>query len=117
MTKMEIFDRDGFSGNPDCERFFTIVERLKEHGILIECHRSRNPPDAFSANASVSRILAQQGETALPVTTVNGFVMITGRYPANEEIRQILNIPRQLIEPKSEGCCCIQGCGCTGGRL
>ncbi|MDR0980590.1 MAG: arsenic metallochaperone ArsD family protein [Methanocalculaceae archaeon] len=108
---MEIFETKTTSPS-DLEnlRISALISHLKGNGIHIDRYYPSESPEKFRDDTIIGRLIAQHGENILPVIMVNGFAMITGRYPLNEEIRQILNIPRHLIEEKNEGCCCIQGC-------
>ncbi len=112
---MEIFDTG--PGCSDESRITAVVSRLKNQGISIERYSCRMFPEKFTGSNPVAQLISKHGDTILPITLVNGFPMITGRYPSNEEIRQILHVPQHLIEPKREGCCCIQGCGCMEDQV
>lgn len=113
MAKMEIFETDVPAvSNPENLRITSLISRLKQHGISIERYNRQISPKKFEENRRVGNLVAAHGERILPITLVNGFPMITGRYPSNEEIRQILTVPADLIAEKKEGCCCIQGCSC-----
>ena len=108
MTSMILFDNGTAQSGPEKNRMDSIIQRLKDQGICIEQYHARHEAARYPA---VQKLVQEHGEKILPIVFVNGFVMITERYPTNEEIRQILNVPLQLIEPKQEGCCCISGCG------
>lgn len=107
MTSLVIVDRENPISSPDEMRVSSVLAKLKEAGFDV----SRMSISACSA-ASVLRLVEQNGEMILPVTLVNNFPMITGRYPSNDEMKQILSVPDGIIEPKHCGCCCIEGCGC-----
>lgn len=113
MASMILFDNETAQSGPEKDRIDGIIQRLKDQGICIERHHVLHEAARYPA---VQKLVQEHGEKILPIAFVNGFVMITGRYPTNEEIRQILNVPLQLIEPKQEGCCCISGCGCPEER-
>jgi hypothetical protein len=60
------------------------------------------------------------GVDGLPVTVLDDEIVLTGRYPTNEEFVTLLNIPMSFlgeqpktvkVTPKRSG-----GCGCSGGR-
>jgi len=108
MSSMCLYEaKDPDTTSPDYIRITKLIEQLKLRGILI--NRAK-----WDTNPNVSRLVSQNGEKILPVVVVNDFIMITGRYPSKEEIRQILHIPDKLIadECQSCGCCCIQGYEC-----
>ncbi len=108
MTSVILLEREHpDTDNPDYIRVTNIFSKLTEAGFPIS-----RIPASTSSNAAVSRLLEQHGEKILPITLVNNFPMITGRYPANDELKQILSVPDGILEPKHCGCCCIEGCGC-----
>ena len=74
-------------------RVSSVLAKLKEAGFDV----SRMSISACSA-ASVLRLVEQKGEMILPITLVNNFPMITGRYPSNDEMKQILSVPDGIIE-------------------
>ena len=107
MKSLVIVDHENPINSPDEIRLSSVLGKLKEAGFDV----SRMKVSECSAT-SVLRLVEQKGETILPVTLVNNFPMITGRYPSNDEMKQILSVPDGIIEPKHCGCCCIEGCGC-----
>lgn len=107
MTSMMILEQDVPVSSPDFSRVLSVLERLSAEGFAISRMRA-----SASENPAVLRLLEQKGEKILPITLVNNFPMITGRYPSNEEIKQILSVPDGILEPKQCGCCCIEGCCC-----
>lgn len=108
---IELFET-GTSDSREEQQLTGALDRLKEHNITITRIAQNSQPDKFTACAQITALLQQYGETILPITLVNSFPMITGRYPTPDEIRQMLNVPKELIEPKQCGCCCIEGCSC-----
>ena len=108
MTSVQILEPSApNTSSPDYTRITEVVKKLTEAGFSL----TRLPASA-SANSAVLCLIEQKGETILPLVLVNNFPMITGRYPSNDEIKQILSVPDGIIEPKHCGCCCIEGCGC-----
>ncbi len=98
--------KDPDTTHPEYIRITELIEKLKLKGILIE--RAR-----YDTNPNVARLISQKGEKILPAVVVNDFIMITGRYPTDEEVRQILHVSDSLIERKTHcGCCCIPGYEC-----
>ncbi|WP_319378297.1 arsenic metallochaperone ArsD family protein [uncultured Methanocorpusculum sp.] len=107
MSSMCLYEaKDPDTTHPEYIRITELIEKLKPKGILIE--RAR-----YDTNPNVARLISLNGEKILPAVVVNNFVMITGRYPSNEEVRQILHVSDSLIERKTHcGCCCIPGFEC-----
>ena len=107
MKSLIIVDRENPINSPDEIRVSSVLGKLKEAGFDVSKIRISE-----CSILSVLRLVEQKGETILPITLVNNFPMITGRYPSNDEMKQILSVPDGIIEPKHCGCCCIEGCGC-----
>jgi len=108
MSSMCLYEaKDPDTTDPEYIRITRIIERLKPKGILIERAES-------GTNPNVVRLVAQHGEKILPAVVVNDFVMLTGRYPTDDEIKQILHVSDNLIERKTHccSCCCIPGFEC-----
>lgn len=103
MAKVIIFE-DEFpqQNSPDYIRVTQTIEKLKDGGFIVE--RS-----SYNRNDSARRIVEKEGLKILPMTFVNNFMMFSSRYPTDEELRQILNVPDKIIEKKKIGCCCIAG--------
>ena len=98
--------KDPDTTHPDYIRITQLIEKLKPKGILIE-------RAVWDTNPNVSRIITKNGEKLLPAVVVNNFIMITGRYPTDDEIKQILHVSDNLIERKTHCCsCCIPGYEC-----
>ncbi|HJJ29231.1 MAG TPA: arsenic metallochaperone ArsD family protein [Methanocorpusculum sp.] len=110
MTSVEILDFAAPAAkSPEAARTQEVVEKLIEAGFAVALM-----PHTASQNASARALIEKKGTAVLPLTLVNGFAMIFGRYPANEELKQFLNVPDGILEPKECGCCCIEGCGDCG---
>ena len=107
MSSMCLYEaQDPDTTDPEYIRITEIIDRLKPKGILIE-------RATCDANPNIVRLMSRHGEKILPAVVVNDFVMITGRYPTDEEIKQILHVSDQLIERKTHCCsCCIPGYEC-----
>ena len=121
MKKMIIFDPAmccstgvcGPSVNPELLRISTILNNLKNNGILVERYNLTNNPQIFVDNRTINEILMKQGVDVLPVTMVDGKIVKIGNYPTNEEICNLLSISPDLLKAevnKSSGCNCKGGC-------
>lgn len=84
MRKMEIFDPAmccatgvcGPSIDPELMRIATVINSLKEKGIIIKRHGLANEPQDFITNKVISDLLQKEGAEVLPVTLVDGAVSI-----------------------------------------
>jgi hypothetical protein len=120
MKKIEIFDPAmccstgvcGPSIDPELMRMATVINALKEKGIVIKRHGLSNEPQDFISNQVISDILQKEGAAVLPVTLADGEVVKTKEYPTNEELAKWLETEiRTESKKKSGGCSCgPQGC-------
>lgn len=119
MKRIEIYDPAmccstgvcGPSIDPELLRVATVINALKEKGIIIQRHGLSSEPQAFIANKAISDILQKEGADILPVTLVDGEVAKTKAYPSNEELSKWLGILIKTKQPENKGGC---GCGTTG---
>lgn len=124
MTKLEIFEPAmccptglcGIDVDPELLRISTVANTLEKNGIKIERFNLSNAPQEFIKNVAVTDFIRSNGAEALPITVLNGEIIIRGRYPKNEEFAQLLNIPLSSVVSQScealddnnasyEGCC------------
>ena len=66
--------------------FAADVDWAKQNGAQIERFNLAQQPIAFADNAVVKGLLERSGESALPVTMVDGEVALAGRYPAGRSV-------------------------------
>lgn len=128
MKKMQIFEPAmccptglcGVGVDPELLRISAVLNSLKKNGIEIDRFNLTDAPMEFVNNQAVNQFINTHGVEQLPVTVVDGEIVITGRYPANEDFINILQIPANLLgetpctpqdKPENEG-----GCGCAGGK-
>lgn len=121
MKKMFIYEgamccSTGVCGpSPDEElmRVSTLVDKLTKSGASIERYNLTNNTKEFVENKTINNLLREKGEDILPVVMVNDEVVMTGRYPSNEEFYEILFLSDDAKEDRnSDGgsCCCGNGC-------
>ncbi|MBC8059164.1 MAG: arsenite efflux transporter metallochaperone ArsD [Clostridiaceae bacterium] len=121
MKKMIIFDpamccSTGVCGpavNPDLLRVSTVINRLKNKGIIIERYNLTNNPQAFVDNTIINGLLNSDGVEILPVTILAGEVVKTKQYPTNAEFSKLLEIPEEYLKTKIQ--IKTKDCGCKGG--
>ncbi len=122
MKKMIIFDPAmccstgvcGPSVNPELLRVATVINNLKNKGVLVERHNLTNNPQIFVDNITINKMLNEEGIDILPVTIVDGIVVKTKSYPSNKEFCELLGVPEdylKVILKKAPGKCSIKG-GC-----
>jgi hypothetical protein len=114
VNKIEIFDpamccSTGVCGpaiDTDLLRIATVVNALKEKGIIIKRHNLSSEPQDFISNKVINNILQEKGADILPVTLLNGEIVKTKKYPTDSELAKWLNIKIDSKPPKKSGCCC-----------
>ena len=110
----------GVGVDPELLRISTVLNTMKKNGIEVQRFNLSNSPQEFVNNIAVNEFINKKGVDGLPVTVLDGEIVITGRYPTNEEFVKLLNIPMSFlgeqpktvkVKLKSPG-----GCGCGGGK-
>lgn len=121
MKKMYIYEgamccSTGVCGpSPDEElmRVSTLVDKLTKSGASIERYNLTNNTKEFVENKTINNLLREKGEDILPVVMVNDEVVMTGRYPSNEEFYEILFLSDDAKEDTNSNggsCCCGNSC-------
>ncbi|OOM76710.1 arsenite efflux transporter metallochaperone ArsD [Clostridium sp. BL-8] len=127
MKKMIIFDPAmccstgvcGPSVDKELLRVATVLNTLKNKGIVIERYNLTSNPQIFVSNKIINKILNTKGVEALPIIMVDGVVVKEGKYPTNEEFCSLLGIPsdtlklnikKASIKKSTKSCGCKDGC-------
>ena len=96
MKNIEIFDPAmccatgvcGPSIDPELMRIATVINSLKEQGIIIKRYGLSSEPQTFVTNKVINELLQKEGAEVLPVTLVDGKVAKTKEYPTNVELAE-----------------------------
>ncbi|MNO86162.1 Arsenical resistance operon trans-acting repressor ArsD [compost metagenome] len=126
MKKMIIFDpamccSTGVCGpgvDPELLRVSTVLNNLKNNGVVVERHNLSSNPQAFVDNKVINDILNSDGVDTLPVTLVDGEVVKTKGYLSNEEFCKYLEVPEEYLKvsiKKAEMKLKPKSCGCKDG--
>lgn len=123
MKNMIIFDPAmccstgvcGPSVNKELLRVSTVLNNLKNKGVVVERYNLTSNPQAFIDNKVVNNIImAEGGVDKLPVIILDGEIVKMGGYPTNEEFCKWLEVPeeylRATIKIAKSGCNCKGGC-------
>lgn len=111
----------GVSVDPELLRISTIINTLKNNGITVDRFNLSSAPQEFVTNKIVNNFIKEKGVDGLPVTLVDSEIVITGRYPSNDEFASLLDVPKNLIDKKQNVVKAKikitkkQDCGCSGG--
>ena len=121
MKKIQIFDpalccSSGVCGTDVDQKlvnFSADVDWAKQQGLAIERFNLAQQPMAFVENAAVKALLERSGESALPVTLVDGEVAFAGRYPARADLTRWLGDTTQATpDQATKDSCCSGGACC-----
>ena len=85
---------------------------LAARGVVVTRHGLAQEPDAFASAARVGELLEAFGSAALPVTFVNGDVLVHGRYPSRDELTNALAGRDAAPGVGGPGPCCSPESGC-----
>ena len=128
MKKMSIYEpamccSTGLCGvgvDPELLRISTLINTLKKNGIVVQRHNLSNAPQEFISNKVVNEFINVNGVDELPAIVVDGEIVMTGRYPTNEEFSSLLGIPASILgeKPKAVKVTLKKsgGCGCSDGK-
>ena len=126
MKKMQIFEpamccSTGLCGvgvDTELLRISTVINSLKKNGIEVDRFNLTNAPMEFVNNKAVNNLLQTKGVEELPATVLDGEILITCRYPSNEEFAQLLDISIALLSEQEKTFTILpkaSGCGCSDG--
>ncbi len=98
--KIEIYDPPmccstglcGPSVDPELVRFAADLDWLKRQGVMVERYNLSQQPAAFAGNPLVKEALAKEGNDCLPLTMVDGALVLRSRYPTREMLADYARI-------------------------
>lgn len=77
--------------------FTADLGALKEMGVDIERHNLANDPTAFATDDTVRSFLQVAGSDGLPLTLVDGVTVMTGSYPAREQLLKFAGVDTEVV--------------------
>jgi hypothetical protein len=124
MKSMQIFEpamccSTGLCGvgvDPELLRISTVLDTLKKHGVTVDRFNLNSAPMEFVNNKVVNDFVNDKGPDGLPVTVMDGKIILAGKYPTNAEFTEWLGLPTNLLgnpvekAQNSDSCCCKGGC-------
>lgn len=122
MKKMIIFDPAmccstgvcGPSVNKELLRVSTVLNNLKNKGVIVERYNLTSNPQGFIDNKEVNNIImTEDGINKLPIIILEGEIVKMGAYPTNEEFCEWLEVPVEYLKATLK--IVKSGCGCKGG--
>lgn len=90
----------GVNIDPELMRIAVVVETMKRKGIIIERYNLRDNPQVYIDIKTINDFLMKEGVEKLPVTTVDGEIVVKGAYPTNKQIAEWLNISEEKLTVK-----------------
>ena len=117
MKKIQLFDpalccSSGVCGVEVDQALVSLaadVAWAQQNGASIERFNLAQQPMVFAETAAVKSMLERSGESALPLTLVDGEVALAGRYPSRDELARWAAIAPAATPAAAGGCC-------SGGR-
>ena len=121
MTKIQVFDpalccSSGVCGvdvDQQLVDFSADVEWARQQGAQIELFNLAQQPMAFAHNAVIKGQLERWGEGALPVTLVEGELVLAGSYASRDDLGRWAGLAVSATEPAPTPA--TSACACTGG--
>jgi len=111
MKKLSIFDPAmccptgmcGVSIDPEFLRVATALYALKRKGIEVHRYNLASTPEEFVKNVVVNEYINQYGAEVLPLTVLDDVIVLSKRYPTNEEMIEFLGLPAGVFadQPKA----------------
>lgn len=108
METIEIFDpamccSTGLCGtniDPELMRIAVVVETLKRRGVAIQRHNLRDEPQAYVENKVVNDFLQKHGAEALPLTLVDGEIVVSKSYPTTQQMSEWTGLDLSIMYVK-----------------
>lgn len=112
----------GVGVDPELLRVSTILSNLEKNGIKVERYNLTSVPQEFINNKKINQLIMNDAD-ALPAIVLDGEIIITKRYPTNDEFISLLNVPRSYLGEKPGSTTKVkvlpkktEGCGCSDGK-
>lgn len=129
MKKMQIFEPAmccptglcGVGVDQELLRISTVLNNLKKNGIEVDRFNLTSAPMEFVNNKAINDLLNTKGVDDLPAIVLDGEIVMTGRYPSNDEFCKFLDLPSGTLNEqpnpfnvitKSSGSCDCSDGGC-----
>lgn len=88
------------------------IDWARSQGGSVERFNLAQQPLAFAENALVRGFLERAGQGALPLTLLDGQLVLAGRYPGRDQLAQWLGLAAQPAPVPASGACCSGGKCC-----
>ena len=120
VKKLEVFDPPmccptGVCGpkvDPALVQFASDFHWLAGQGVHVERYNLAQQPQAFAANEIVKAMLAEDGNTCLPLILADGEIASTGQYPTRDELAKLAGLEAEGTKPAGPRMPVVRGCCC-----
>ena len=137
MKTIEIFDPamccpTGLCGtniDPNLMRIAVIVDTLKKKGVNVIRHNLKDEPMIYVTNTKINDLLQSKGVEVLPITLVDGEVVVTVEYPTTKQMAEWSGVNLDFMpiqeekpgeklqqEEQKNNCCEGSDCCCSGSN-
>ena len=96
--------------------FSADVDWAKQQGAQIERFNLAQQPMAFAQSTAVRGSLERSGESALPITLVDGEVAFAGRYPTRDDLARWIGTAASAIPAAAPTDAVTANSCCSGGK-
>ncbi|EWT05602.1 arsenic resistance operon repressor [Intrasporangium chromatireducens Q5-1] len=79
--------------------FTADLANVADAGGSVWRHNLASDPDAFVRDEGIRAFLHLAGSEGLPVTTVDGVTVLTGRYPSREQLQRFAGVSTGTGDP------------------
>ncbi|MEI8186986.1 MAG: arsenite efflux transporter metallochaperone ArsD [Chlorobiaceae bacterium] len=119
MKKIQVFDPAlccstgvcGVDADQALINFSADVEWARQQGTKIERFNLAQQPMAFAENQIITSFLQNSGKEGLPVTLLDGAIVLAGRYPSRKELARWSDItPPDTVAKPEKSCCSGRSC-------
>ncbi|MDU1906578.1 MAG: arsenite efflux transporter metallochaperone ArsD [Dysgonomonas sp.] len=90
----------GVNIDPELMRIAVVIETLKKKGITIERFNLRDHPQVYVDNKKINDCLMKESAEVLPITTLDGEIVLTKQYPSNAQIAEWMNVKEEELTVK-----------------
>ncbi|NCC79904.1 MAG: arsenic metallochaperone ArsD family protein [Clostridia bacterium] len=105
MKKMAIYEPAmccstgvcGVGVDEDLLRISTVLSTLEKNDVVVERYNLSSSPQAFITNPVVNGYIRAKGLDVFPITVVDDEIVLSGRYPSNEEFITLLDLSENII--------------------
>jgi hypothetical protein len=121
MKKLQVFDpalccSSGVCGvevDQKLVAFAADVDWARSKGAQVDRFNLAQQPMEFVGNVIVKGLLERSGEGVLPVTLLDGELVLAGRYPNRDELARWTGLEASVAPAATAGSCCSGGRCCS----